>query len=138
RGLGKRYLFAGVDNFLLYDLASTDGNINEDVFAYSNRYGDERTLVVVHNRFASARGWIKTSVPFSVKTGSGDERAMLQRTLGEGLALDSAGNAYTIFREQASGLEFIRPNADLVNRGLYLELDAYRTHRFFAFREWLC
>jgi glycosidase len=133
--LRKRYLFAGVESFLLYDFKSTDGSVNEDVFAYSNRAGDERTLVVVHNRFASARGWIKTSVPFSVKTGNGDERAMVQRTLGDGLALDGADNAYTIFREHASGLEYIRPNSELINRGLYLELDAYKTHVFLDFRE---
>jgi glycosidase len=138
--LRKRYLFAGVENFLMYDFMSTDGHINENVFAYSNRAGDERTLVVVHNRFATASGWIKTSVPFSVKTGNGGpepakERTMQQRNLSDGLGLDTARNAYTIFREQSSGLEYIRSNSELINRGLYLELDAYNTHVFLDFRE---
>ena len=38
------------------------GSVNEDVFAYSNRLGDERALVIYHNRFASAQGWIRSSV----------------------------------------------------------------------------
>ncbi len=33
----RRYLFAEVDNFLLYDFFTQEGYVNEDVFAYSNR-----------------------------------------------------------------------------------------------------
>ena len=36
--LHKRYLFAGVEHFLLYDFFAAEGHVNEDVFAYSNRY----------------------------------------------------------------------------------------------------
>ncbi|MCB0201625.1 MAG: alpha-amylase, partial [Anaerolineae bacterium] len=43
--LHKRYLFAEVDNFRLYDFFSAEGGVNEDVFAYSNHSGDERALV---------------------------------------------------------------------------------------------
>jgi glycosidase len=131
--LRRRYLFAGVENFLLYDFTSTEGPVNEDVFAYSNRVGDERALVVIHNAYATARGWIHTSLPFSVKTG--DERKTQQRSLGEGLALSGAGNAYTIFRDHTTGLEYIRPNSELSDRGLYLELGAYKTHVFLDFRQ---
>src|SRR4029078_8049955 len=49
--LQRRYLFAGVQHFLLYDFYTPDGQVNEDVFAYSNRFGDERALVVYHNRY---------------------------------------------------------------------------------------
>jgi hypothetical protein len=133
--LHRRYLFAGVDNYLLYDFTNTDGAVNEDVFAYSNRFGDERALVVVHNKYATARGWIRTATPYSVKTGKGDERMLLQHSLGEGLALSGEDNTYTIFRDHATGLEYIRANFDLSHRGLYLELDAYKTHVFLDFRE---
>ncbi len=54
----RRYLFAGIEQFLLYDFFTADGGVNEDVFAYSNRMGDERALVVYHNKFADVRGWI--------------------------------------------------------------------------------
>ncbi|MFQ5900542.1 MAG: alpha-amylase family glycosyl hydrolase, partial [Thermodesulfobacteriota bacterium] len=57
----RRHLFAGVENFLLYDFFTPEGSVNEDVFAYSNRVGDERTLMVYHNRFNTAKGWIRTS-----------------------------------------------------------------------------
>jgi glycosidase len=133
--LHKRYLFAGVENFSLYDFVSADRTVNEDVYAYSNRDGEERALVVIHNRYATAHGWIALSVPFSVKTGEDDERALVQRTLGEGLTISDGRDLYTIFRDHATGLEYIRSNAELATRGLYLELGAYKTHVFLDFRE---
>ena len=81
--LHRRYLFAESDNFLLYDFYTQEGNVNEDVFAYSNRRGDERGLVLYHNKFAETGGWIKVSAAYLDK-GSGDLR---QRSLAEGLDL---------------------------------------------------
>ncbi|HZB96042.1 MAG TPA: hypothetical protein VE268_08785, partial [Herpetosiphonaceae bacterium] len=133
--LHRRYLFSGVEHFLLYDFFSTDGSVNEDVFAYSNRAGDERSLVVVHNKYATARGWIRTSVAYSVKTGEGDERTLTQRTLGEGLGLTAQDDYFCIFRDHGSGLEFIRNSREMVKQGLYLELEAYKTNVFLDFRE---
>jgi hypothetical protein len=52
----RRHLFAQVQNFLLYDFFAPEGYVNEDVFAYSNRSGDEQALVIYHNKFGSARG----------------------------------------------------------------------------------
>ncbi len=133
--LHRRYLFSGVDQFLLYDFFASDGGVNEDVFAYSNRAGDERSLVVVHNKYATARGWIRSSVAFSVKTGQGDERRLVQRTLGEGLGLTNEDGYFCIFREHGAGLEFIRSSREVAEKGLYLELDAYKTQVFLDFRE---
>ncbi|MEM8531095.1 MAG: alpha-amylase family glycosyl hydrolase [Chloroflexota bacterium] len=133
--LHRRYLFAEVHNFLLYDFYTTDGQINEDVFAYSNRYGDERGLVVYHNTFGTVAGWVRTSVAFSVKTGNGDERQLVQRTLGEGLGLTNDGEMFCIFRDHTAGVEFIRSSKDMVERGLFVHLDAYKCHVFLDFRE---
>ncbi len=133
--LHRRYLFAGVDNFLLYDFFAPEGHVNEDVFAYSNRAGDERSLVIYHNKYASARGWVKTSVAYSVKTGQGDERRLTQKTLGEGLGLRADDNGFCIFRDSVTGLEYIRNSKQLCDRGLYVELDAYKCHVFLDWRE---
>ncbi len=131
----KRYLFAEVANYRLYDFVNTDGGVNEDVFAYSNRARGERALIIVHNKFGTARGWINTSVPFLVKTGNGDEKVLRRESLGEGLALGREDRRFTIFRDQTGGLEYIRPNSELNGRGIYLELNAYQTHVFLDFRE---
>ncbi len=130
----RRYLFAGVENFLMYDFFSPEGSVNENVFAYSNRAGDEWSLVIYQNAWGTAKGWIRNSVAFSVKTGQGDERTLIQRSLGEGLGLQPDPNQFCIFRDQRSGLEFIRDSKGLWDQGLYVELGAYEYHVFIDFR----
>jgi hypothetical protein len=131
--LRKRYLFADVENFRLYDFFAPEGHVNEDVFAYSNRAGSEKALVVYHNKYADARGWIRTSVGYAVKTDDGQQVA--QQTIGEGLALRDDPETFTIFRDHVSGMEFIRNNRELHEKGLYVELGAYKHHVFLDFRE---
>ena len=133
--LHRRYLFAGVENFLLYDFYTPEGHVNEDVFAYSNRVGDERALVIYHNKYASARGWVKTSVAYSVRIGQDGDRKLTQKNLAEGLGLSASENSFCIFRDHVAGLEYIRNNKQLFDKGLYVELDAYRHHVFLDWRE---
>jgi len=133
--LRRRYLFSGVENFLLYDVFTPQGFVDENVFAYSNRVGHERALVVYHNKYARAQGWIRTSVAFSVKVGSGEDRKIIQKTLGEGLALTDQQDYYCIFKDIISGLEYIRDCHDIFEHGLYVELEAFKYHVFSEFRE---
>jgi glycosidase len=132
--LHRRALFAGVDHFLLYDVFSPGGQVNEDVFAYSNGLGNERALVVYHNKFASAQGWIRTSVGFSARLESG-ERQIIQRTIGEGLNLHPGENTFLIYRDSIAGLEYIRPSREVVENGLFVDLQAYKYFVFVDFRE---
>jgi glycosidase len=132
--LHRRHLFAEVRDFLLYDLVEPAGHVNEDVFAYSNQAGGERSLVVYHNRYAEARGWIRESVAFAVK-GAGDEKTIARRTLGEGLGLTPEDGRFLAFRDLRTGLEYIRASRDLCERGLYVELGAYQCHVFVDLRE---
>ncbi|HNS01564.1 MAG TPA: alpha-amylase family glycosyl hydrolase [Anaerolineae bacterium] len=130
--LHKRYLFAEVANFRLYDFFLPDGSVHEDVFAYSNRAGDERGLVIYLNKWAEARGWIRTSAAYAVKEGEGKHLA--QTSLADGLGLPNDPNAYVIFRDVASNLEYIRNCQQLHNEGMYIELGAFKYHVFLDFR----
>jgi len=132
--LKKRYLFSQVQDFLLYDFYSPEGYVNEDVYAYSNKSGSERGLVVYHNKYASARGWIRTSAAYSVKTDR-SENILVQKQLGEGLGLTFDGNRYCVFRNPITELEYIRNNKELHEQGLYIELEAYQCQVFTTFRE---
>src|SRR5512135_2392263 len=85
--LHRRSLFAGVEQFHLFDFFDGGGTVNEDVLAYSNREGEGRSLVICHNRFASTRGWIRISAA-ALDKGAGK---LVQRSLGEALALPRAG-----------------------------------------------
>jgi glycosidase len=131
--LHRRSLFAGVDNFLLYDFFTPEAQVNEDVFAFSNGIAGERALVIFHNKFAETRGWVRTSAAYSVK--SSDQRTLTQRNIGQGLNLNDASNMYVIFRDQASGLEYILPCRDITQNGFYIELKAYHYAVFMDFRQ---
>ena len=131
----RRHLFADVKNFLLYDFFTLEGYVNEDVFAYSNRAGDERALVIYHNKFDSARGWVRTSVAYSMRAVEVNERRLVQKTLGEGLGLKTDNDYFCIFRDHLTGLEYIRNSKELCEKGLYVELGAYKYHVFMDFRE---
>jgi hypothetical protein len=133
--LRRRYLFAEVNNFLLYDLFTPSGHVDENVFAYSNRSGDQCALIIYHNKYSETRGSIRLSAAYSVKTDDGDKRSLIQRSLAEGLGLRDDPNWFTMFRDHKSGLEFIRNNRTLYNQGLYVELRAYQYYIFLEFRQ---
>jgi glycosidase len=131
----RRALFAGVEDFQLYDFYIPDphgggagGTVNEDVFAYSNRLGNERALVVYHNKYADTRGWIKTSAA-SMDKSSGN---LVQKTLSQALFLPK--DTYTIFKDYVTGLEFIRSCQELTDKGIYVELGGYQCHVFLDWR----
>ncbi len=133
--LHRRALFAEARHFLLYDVSTGDGGVNEDVFAFSNRRGGERALVVYHNRFASAQGWIRSSAAYATKDGEGGAKVLRQRTLGEGLGLSAEEGRWVVFRDAVAGLEYLRESRKLVEEGLWVDLGAYACHVFLDFRE---
>jgi len=128
--LKRRYLFAEAGNFLLYDFFTTEGMVNEDVFAYSNRVGTERALIVFNNKFSHTSGWIRSSVGFINERGT-----IIQKTLGDGLALGTNADTYCIFQDKIAGLEFIRRSSELWEKGLFVELGAFKYHVFMNFHE---
>ena len=131
--LKKRALFAGSDNFTLYDFWAGN-HVNENVFAYSNRLGDERALVIYNNKYAKTSGWIQSSVGFAEKSSDG-EKTLRQRTLGEALGLTPTQQHWTVFRDNTSKLEFLRSSQELIEKGMFVELDEYGTQTFLDFRE---
>jgi glycosidase len=132
--LHQRYLFANVEGFYLYDFYTAEGAVDENVFAYSNRAGDARSLVLYHNRYAETTGWVRSSVSYAVKGPEG-EKHLEQTSLAEGLGISDDPNAYLIFRDSIDDMEYIRNCHELTEKGLYAELDAYKAHVFLDFRQ---
>jgi hypothetical protein len=129
--LHRRWLFAESSNFLLYDFFEAAGSVDENVFAYSNRSGGERALVVYNNRYGTARGTIDLSAAYADK-GAGELR---QQRLREGLGLTGDSGFVLAFRDSLTGLEYLRRASDLAERGLTLDLRAYQCHVFLDWRE---
>ena len=133
--LRRRRLFADVADFWLYDLFTPEGYVDENVLAYSNRLGDQRALVIYHNKYAETRGWLRSSVAVALKNADGS-KTLVRKQLAEGLGLPPRNDerTFVIFRDYAGGLEYIRSNRQLWDEGLYVELGAYKYHVFLDFR----
>ncbi len=134
--LHRRRVFAGVENFFLYDLFTPEENVDENVFAYSNMTSgyeadtrmSERGLVIYHNKFADTRGWIKMSAAYL------ENGQLKQKSLADALSLPNGLNDHVIFRDYVTNLEYIRSCREIHEKGLYVELGAYKCHAFLDFR----
>ncbi len=132
--LHRRAWFAEAHDFLLYDLVTDGGEVDEHVFAYSNGSGPERSLVVYHDRFATTSGWIRESASYVRKSASGAKR-LVRRSLAEGLGLPNDPTAFVAFRDARTGLESLRSCRALWEHGLHVSLEAYEYHVFWEMRE---
>jgi len=128
--LERRWLFAESGNFLLYDFFQANGAVDENVFAYSNRSGEERALVVYNNRYGETRGTIDSSAAYADK-GSAQLR---QRRLYEGLGRGDY-DAILAWRDSLTGLHYLRRASDVAEHGLTLDLRAYQCHVFLDWSE---
>jgi hypothetical protein len=129
--LQRRWLFAESSNFLLYDFFTDAGSVDENVFAYSNRCGHERALVIYNNRYGATHGTIDFSAAYADKNAG----QLRQQRLREGLGLNASSATVFAWRDSLTGLEYLRRSNDLADRGLTLSLHAYQCHVFLDWRE---
>jgi glycosidase len=129
--LKRRRLFAESSNFLLYDFFLDSGKVDENVFAYSNRNGNERALIVYNNHYGETRGTIDYSAAYADKS-SGQLR---QQRLREGLGLTDNSPAILAWRDSLTGLKYLRRASDLAEHGLTFNLRAYQCNVYLEWRE---
>ncbi|AGT42640.1 alpha-amylase family glycosyl hydrolase [Treponema pedis] len=126
--LHKRRIFSGVENFRLFDFWN-NGKVNENVFAWTNFFNGERSLIFYNNAYESTSGTIKTSAAFTFKTEEG-EKILIRSELIDALKLTNAEKYFTVFREQRSKLFFIRKNSEIALNGFFALLSGYQTQVF--------
>ncbi|GHV50810.1 hypothetical protein AGMMS49579_05000 [Spirochaetia bacterium] len=127
----KRHVFSGSEAFRLYDLYTSEGHVNENVFAYSNRSWDERALIFYNNSYYEVSGWIHRSTPAILQ----DDGSYRQDTLSEALSIHGDNRFFTLFREQRAGLWFIRSSKEISEKGLFVSLKGYEAQVFLDIRE---
>ncbi|GHT64479.1 hypothetical protein FACS1894110_04190 [Spirochaetia bacterium] len=127
----KRHVFSGSEAFRLYDLYTSEGHVNENVFAYSNRSWDERALIFYNNSYYEVSGWIHRSTPAILQ----DDGTYRQDTLSEALSIHGDNRFFTLFREQRAGLWFIRSSKEISEKGLFVSLKGYEAQVFLAIHE---
>jgi glycosidase len=122
--LKRRWIFAESHDFLLYDFFEPSGSVDENVFAYSNRTGNERALIVYNNRYGETHGTIHNSAAYADK-GSAQLR---QRRIHDGFGFDPHSGGILAYRDSLTGLEYLRRANDVAERGLTFDLHAYQCH----------
>jgi hypothetical protein len=122
--LKRRWVFAESHNFLLYDFFEASGSVDENVFAYSNRTGNERALIVYNNRYGEAHGTIHNSAAYADKGNA----QLRQRRIGDGLGFAGDSGAILAYRDVLTGLEHLRRANEFAERGLTFHLHAYQCH----------
>ena len=120
--LKSRHIFAESTDFVLYDFWTGYGTVNENVFAYSNRHGGQRAIILYNNSYGSTEGTIHMSVG-SMDKGSGELR---QRSLADGLGLHWDDAALLAYRDTARGLQYLRRSSDIFGHGMTFSLRGYQ------------
>ena len=131
--LHRRELFAGVENFWLFDFYLSNGSVNENVYAYTNSFMAGKTLVVYNNAYPQTEGWIKNSVAQLVR--QDNQKRMQQTQIADQLTNPTSSNDYLIFRDQISGLQYLRPCSQIRQDGLHFRLNGYESHVFIDFKQ---
>jgi hypothetical protein len=129
--LKQRHLFAESTQFLLYDFWNEHGTVDENVFAYSNRHGGERALILYNNSYQSSHGTIHSSVGYLDK----DTGSLKQRSLAQGLNLPNDGATVITYTDTVTGLEYLRRSTELHDHGLALGLRGYQHVALLNWRE---
>ncbi len=132
--LHQRGLFSGAENFALFDFVTPEGGVDENVFAYTNRHGQDRAVVLYNNAYSNTSGRIHTSTAINVAGDTEDPR-LVQRSLTEALALDTGPNRFYRFRDGVGGQEYLRSGEELAREGMFAQLRGYEVHVFLEFRE---
>ena len=131
--LQKRWLFSGATHFALFDFVTPEGWVNENVIAYSNFGGGERSIILYNNSFTSTRGVIHTST--AVNEGTAEAKRLRRHNLASALKLNTMSNCYYIIRDTRSGLEYLHHAVQMTEEGLHMELQGYQYAVFLDWRE---
>ena len=132
--LKRRWLFSGSENFAFYNFRCADGGVDENVFAYSNRAGEHRALVLYNNRYGHTAGWLNDSTAVAARRPDGTEYLDIS-SLGHAMGIPADPGSWLAFTDMASGLSYLRNSLELHEKGLYAELGEYEFHVFWDFRE---
>lgn len=126
----KRHLFSQVEYFELYDFISPAGDINENVFAYSNKSGNEFALVLYNNSYAEAFGSIRYSSDKIQK-----DNSLNNTTIANALSLNVANQFFYSYCDYSTNLYHLLSGNEIHYNGFNLHLRGYQVKVLLDFKE---
>lgn len=127
----KRYLFSQVNNFYLYDFIDSENEVDDNVFAYSNNYNDEKAFIIYNNSYYQTFG----RVDFSCNKIVSNSNTIINIRIADALGFINSENHFYICRDFVRGEEFIFKGSDVWTFGLYFHLLGYERKVFLDFIE---
>ncbi|MGD1006510.1 MAG: alpha-amylase family glycosyl hydrolase [Ignavibacteriaceae bacterium] len=128
----KRHLFSQVTNFELYTLTDEAGNVNENVFAFTNKAGNEKALVVYNNAYLQSSGSINYTAGKAAGEGSKNIRV---KKLGEALDFENNFKKFYTFKDHRTKLEYLISGKEVFTNGLSFSLSGYEYRVLLDFKE---
>ncbi|MCH8032842.1 MAG: alpha-amylase [Bacteroidetes bacterium] len=128
--LKMRHLFSQVDNFELYDYINTNEQLNENVFAYSNKSGNETAFVIYNNSYETCEGKIKYSNP---KSTNGNIKP--PKDIAAILSFKADPFYYYIYTDHRTQLQFLLSGKEVNQDGFKIKLFGYQYRICLNFRE---
>lgn len=131
-----RHIFSQVDNFEFYDFINDNGEVNENVFAFSNYSGNEKALVLFNNSYSQAFGKIKFSTGKVSKENQGiDNSPIIIKSISEALKLRKESGIYYILKDHKTKLEYLKSAEEINYDGISTSLDGYQYFVYLNFVE---
>jgi len=128
--LKMRHLFSQVENFELYDYINTNEQLNENVFAYSNKSGNETAFVIYNNSYETCDGRIKYSNP---KSTNGNNKP--PEDIATILKFKTNQVYYYIYTDHRTQLQFLLSGKEVNQDGFKIKLFGYQYRICLNFRE---
>jgi hypothetical protein len=131
--LKLRHLFGHVENFELYDFINENGQINEDVYAFSNRIGNETALVIYNNSYYETKGTIlySTARAFAGSEGSFKKPEKLSSIFG----FYPQPAFFYEYKDHRTQLKYLISGKEISENGFKLHLFGYQYRVCLNFKE---
>lgn len=127
-----RYLFSQVENFEFYDFIDKNGEINHNVYAFSNRAGNEMVLVLYNNSYYETEGSIAFSHPKMISGNGGMKRP---HHITELLNIKPFREYYYVYTDHRTQLQYLISGKEIAENGFRIQLFGYQYRVCLHFRE---
>jgi hypothetical protein len=132
--LRKRSVFSEVKNYWLYDFIDNNGQLNENVFVYTNESRGEKSLVLFNNKYESTSGKFLNSRQ-KLNGNSSGNNYLHNISIGDNLHIKNSDFHFYIMRDITTGLEYFYNGTEIYHNGIFVNLGGYEYRVFLFFEE---
>ncbi len=131
--LKMRHLFSQAENFELYDFVENNDQVNNNVFAFSNKVDNEIALVLYNNSYSQASGSIRYSClkASAISKGGSTNPRKISNVLG----FKPLPGYFYIYTDHRTQLQYLLSGSELSKNGFGIHLFGYQYRVCYNFVE---